>query len=226
MENYYNYFTEIEEHFWRKRGKNLLVSPLDWCLIDLWKSTGIPLHVVLRGIDRSFAGAEKRNRRPPTTLFYCHAAVMEAFQEFEESQVGASQESSESSSASLSRGQVLAHLAKLSRSLATSRGEVFERVRESLSSLRQEVEAGAGPNCEEIDRALGQLGERISDWLLAQMEAVEAKQFKKAVRQELKIYKKRLSAEMYAKLERNYVARELRQRNHVPEFSLFHADAE
>ena len=28
--NYYNYFTEIEEHFVRRRGKHLLISPMDW----------------------------------------------------------------------------------------------------------------------------------------------------------------------------------------------------
>ena len=31
--NYFNYFTEIEEYFWKKRGAHLLVSPLDWAAI-------------------------------------------------------------------------------------------------------------------------------------------------------------------------------------------------
>ncbi len=226
MENYYNYFTEIEEHFWRKRGKNLLVSPLDWCLIDLWKSSGIPLHIALRGIDRSFDSAEKRHRRPPTTLFYCHPAVMEAFEEFGEAQVGASPNVAESPPSPLSRGELLAHLEKLELSLARIPGETPERVREGLTSLRMEVEAGATPNCEEIDRALGRLAERAADWLLSRMEAGQRKELKKEVRKELKIYKKRLSPEMYAKLESNYLAREIRFRNRIPEFSLFHADTE
>ncbi len=36
--NYFNYFTEIEEHFQRARGTGLfLLSPLDWALIESWK---------------------------------------------------------------------------------------------------------------------------------------------------------------------------------------------
>ena len=49
--NYYNYFTEIEETFIRRRGKNLLLSPLDWALIESWQEREVPLSVVLRGID-------------------------------------------------------------------------------------------------------------------------------------------------------------------------------
>src|ERR1051325_7615332 len=54
MENYFNYFTEIEEYFWKKRGTALLVSTLDWALIDSWKQAEIPIEAVLKGIDRTF----------------------------------------------------------------------------------------------------------------------------------------------------------------------------
>ena len=33
METYFNYFTEIEEHFQRRRGTLLMLSPLDWALM-------------------------------------------------------------------------------------------------------------------------------------------------------------------------------------------------
>ena len=49
MENYFNYFTEIEEHFQRRRGGILLLSTLDWALIETWKDAGIPLEAALRG---------------------------------------------------------------------------------------------------------------------------------------------------------------------------------
>src|SRR6202040_2450775 len=52
--NYFNYFTEIEDAFVRRRGKHLHLSPLDWALIESWKETGIPLHVALRAIEKSF----------------------------------------------------------------------------------------------------------------------------------------------------------------------------
>ncbi len=61
-ENYFNYFTEVEEHFQRARGTGLfLLSPVDWALIEAWKNGGIPLEAVLRGIDQAF---EKWRARP------------------------------------------------------------------------------------------------------------------------------------------------------------------
>lgn len=88
--NYFNYFTEIEEAFIRRRGKHLLVSPLDWSLMESWKSMGIPLHVVLRGIEKSFDSYESRPRnRSVKTLFYCQEEVEAQFAEWLESQTGA-----------------------------------------------------------------------------------------------------------------------------------------
>ena len=77
--NYFNYFTEIEEHFQRARGTSLfLLSPLDWALIETWKNAGVPLEAVLRGIDVAF---EKwRGRRVKTqmvnSLAFCAQAVL------------------------------------------------------------------------------------------------------------------------------------------------------
>src|ERR687889_1338753 len=88
--NYFNYFTEIEDAFVRRRGKHLLVSPLDWSLMESWKAQGIPLHVVLRGIEKSFDSYESRPRnRSVKTLYYCQEEVEAQFREWLESQTGA-----------------------------------------------------------------------------------------------------------------------------------------
>ncbi len=79
-ENYFNYFTEIEEHFQRARGTGLfLLSPLDWALIEIWKNAGVPIEAVLRGIDAAF---EKWRSRPAqarihrvNSLAYCAQAI-------------------------------------------------------------------------------------------------------------------------------------------------------
>ena len=65
MENYFNYFTEIEEHFQRRRGTLTLLSPLDWALMEIWKDAGIPLEAVLRGIDAAFDKWERRPKPHP-----------------------------------------------------------------------------------------------------------------------------------------------------------------
>ena len=77
--NYYNYFTEIEEHFQKVRGTSLfLFSPLDWALVEAWKDSGVPLEAVLRGIDAAFQ--KWRGRRSKVqmvnSLAFCAQAVL------------------------------------------------------------------------------------------------------------------------------------------------------
>src|SRR5579863_3675695 len=93
--NYFNYFTEIEEYFWRKRGAHLLVSPLDWAIVETWQRAGIPLEAVLRGIDSAFESYQRSRRgagRPLKSLAYCVDAVLDAAMEKQESSAGAGPE--------------------------------------------------------------------------------------------------------------------------------------
>ncbi len=77
MENYFNYFTEIEEHFQRRRGR-IQLSPLDWALIETWKDAGVPLEAVLRGVDAAFDKYEQRPSKSQkiNSLAYCAQAVL------------------------------------------------------------------------------------------------------------------------------------------------------
>src|ERR1700760_4023714 len=91
MHNYFNYFTEIEEHFQRRRGSLLLLSTLDWALIETWKEAGIPLEAVLRGIDATF---DAHDRKPSKTkkvngLAFCTQEVLAAAEHIAEAGVGA-----------------------------------------------------------------------------------------------------------------------------------------
>ena len=90
MENYFNYFTEIEERFQKRRASGLLLSTLDWALIETWKDAGIPLEAVLRGIDAAF---DRHDQRPSTTkkvnsLAYCAQEVLSAAEDMKEAAVG------------------------------------------------------------------------------------------------------------------------------------------
>jgi hypothetical protein len=91
LQNYFNYFTEIEEHFQRRRGTALLLSTLDWALIETWKDAGIPLEAVLRGIDAAFEKFDNRPRtaRKVNSLAYCAQAVLTEAEEMKEAAVGA-----------------------------------------------------------------------------------------------------------------------------------------
>ncbi len=90
MENYFNYFTEIEERFQRRRGSILLLSTLDWALIETWKDAGIPLEAALRGIDSAFDRYDERPTRSKkvNSLAYCAQEVLTAAEEMKEAAVG------------------------------------------------------------------------------------------------------------------------------------------
>jgi hypothetical protein len=84
--NYFNYFTEIEEYFWKKRGANLLVSPLDWAIMESWQQAGVSLEAALKGIDRAFEShaRSRRGSRPMKSLAYCTDAVLEVAEQARE----------------------------------------------------------------------------------------------------------------------------------------------
>src|ERR671921_600724 len=105
--NYFNYFTEIEDAFIRRRGRHLLLSPMDWALIESWKEMGVPLHVALRGIEKSFDSYESKPRkRTVKSLFYCQEEVEAQFAEWVESQTGAHAPAGESAPAGDGAGDI------------------------------------------------------------------------------------------------------------------------
>jgi hypothetical protein len=127
--NYFNYFTEIEEHFQKRRGALLLLSTLDWALIETWREAGIPLAVVLRGIDDAFDKYEARKRRGPLRringLAWCDQAVMDAAEQQKEAALGAA--SGESSVTAAQRES----------------GFEAQRIAEHLESAAQALDAAA-----------------------------------------------------------------------------------
>src|SRR3954454_22359733 len=97
--NYFNYFTEIEDAFVRRRGKHLFLSPMDWALMETWKQQGIPLHIVLRGVEKSFDSYESRPRkRTVKTLLYCQEEVEAQYAEWVEAHVGSATGATEAES--------------------------------------------------------------------------------------------------------------------------------
>ena len=184
--NYYNYFTEIEEHFVKRRGKHLLVSPMDWHLIASWRDAGVPLNVALRGIDIAMDGHNARHIRGVSkvnSLCYCHDAVMETYAGYLESRVGeATQESGVETGAvdfpgseeEFGKDAISAFLAeKISeiKSLLTKQHERcdpgnIERVLVRLHEITSDVENGSGPDTEALERDLCILDKLLCEELM------------------------------------------------------------
>ncbi|MGH9599318.1 MAG: hypothetical protein ACRD27_05605, partial [Terracidiphilus sp.] len=114
LRNYFNYFTEIEERFQKRRGAILLLSTLDWALIETWRDAGIPLEAVLRGIDAAFDKYETRQKRARMRringLAWCAQAVMEAAMEMHEAAAGAAPATTVARDSGFEQERVAAHL--------------------------------------------------------------------------------------------------------------------
>ena len=124
MQNYFNYFTEIEERFQQRRGAILLLSTLDWALIETWQEAGIPLEAVLRGIDTAFEKYEARQKRGRMRrvngLAWCSQAVMEAAEELREASAGTAVASDGEGETGFEHERVAMHLESAATALEAS----------------------------------------------------------------------------------------------------------
>jgi hypothetical protein len=245
--NYFNYFTEIEETFVRRRGKHLLLSPLDWDLMQTWKALNIPLHVVLRGVEKAFDSYESRPRnRSVKSLYYCQEEVEAQFAEWLESQRGAGPagaaeaEGVETAEAQESRGLpfprpvISAHLAEsraaLEQSFERQRakghgGELCEalaRAAARLAELEKDFAASARPNAEQLENSLSDLESLLDRALRASLPAELLEEKRAQAEEQLGAYRKRMERAAYEQTLDNLLARLLREECRVPRLSLFY----
>jgi hypothetical protein len=236
--NYYNYFTEIENHFVKRRGKSLLLSPMDWNLIAVWREAGVPLQVALRGIDIAMDGFFSRQHRGTSkvnTLCYCHDSVMTEFASHQESRVGESSEekgsedSAEKSQSGHAEAQALllqrineikALVAKQYLSERALSG--IQRALDRLEEILKHLETSSELDSEALERDLGIvdgiLMEELSPEILPEKMAV----WENEAKSELKIYKKRLPKETFERIYRNFLNSRIRQHFDIGELSVFH----
>lgn len=85
------YFREIAARFLARRGAPLFLSAKDLDLVSSWEKAGIPLAVVLEGIDRAFTTRGRRgaDRGKVLALSFCAAEVFRGFERVRDRRVGA-----------------------------------------------------------------------------------------------------------------------------------------
>ncbi len=216
MINYFNYFTEIEEHFQRARGTSLfLLSPLDWALIETWKNSGIPLEAVLRGIDASFEKyhARKQKTQRVNSLAFCAQAVLTEAQLSAEGATTAPVESAPFPENDV-RGYLLANAAELRK----QEGSDFESVAAKLEQLAQE-------NCkdlEALEQQLSVLEQRVIAIARSRQSDEAALETKRELEAQLRPYRGKMSAPQLAMLEQQYFERKILESGRLPRLSLFY----
>jgi hypothetical protein len=231
--NYFNYFTEIEDAFVRRRGKHLFLSPLDWALMETWKQQGIPLHIVLRGVERSFDSYHSRPRnRTVKTLLYCQEEVEAQYAEWIEARVGASEhtDSAEADKTPFSVAAISEHLQRCQRELvrvAQSRkeddlSEALARAAGLLQEIYDDFVDNAVLDTRRLEDSLTGLERMLNDAMLAVVNPTELEALKSGVKEQLKPYRSQMEAAVYNQTFDNLLLKRLREQFAVPRLSLFY----
>jgi len=237
VDNYFQYFTEVEEHFQRRRGTHLIASPLDWDQIEIWKNAGIPLEAVLRGIDSAFDKYEQRKSKRHqkiNSILWCSQAVLAAAEDMKEAAVGAASGQAASKSAAaqgfepqtiaafLRRNAGLLEVAKLPQSAGVSVRAIAENSATTLRKLAKEIEANQSSRLEDLERHLTVLEEKLLATLLAATPDEEIVTVRAQADRELSPYRRKMAASQIVQLQKQYIHKRLLEKYNLPRLSLFY----
>jgi hypothetical protein len=234
--NYFNYFTEIEEYFWKKRGAHLLVSPLDWAIMETWQKAGVPLDAALKGMDRAFESYQRSRRganRPLKSLAYCTDAVLETAEEQQEAAVGSQPRASATKSKEpfardelrvyLQRNAAL--LRKAAARLESAQPELCKFLCEAADKLLSSetlLEVPGVPDLEDLERRLTILDDKIHATLLTHAAEELLLRIKREVDSQLTAYRRKMKADQLAQVEKQYSQKRLLDEYQLPRLSLYY----
>jgi hypothetical protein len=234
MQNYFNYFTEIEERFQQRRGSLLMLSTLDWALIETWREAGIPLEAVLRGIDNAF---DKHDAKAPRAtgrtrkvngLAWCAQSVMEAVEQAMEASIGAAPNiASEATESGFETERVALYLednalsiesAKLDPPADATVADIAARLRALALGLRAEPTL----SLEELDLTLSVLEEKIFAALMTATPEQELVALREQATRELAPYRGKMQAVQIKQVQQQFLQKRLLEARKLPRLSLFY----
>jgi hypothetical protein len=228
VENYFNYFTEVEEHYCRRRGTHLQVSTLDWALIETWKDAGIPLEAVLRGIDATFDHYERRPRKPKkiNSLAFCAQEVLAAAEEMKEAAVGANR-AEMPASAGLEAEEIGKFLRQNAEKLRRLRaGESVQLVAEecaaTLTDLASTLSDTKLLRLEELEQRLTVLEEKLLAALTVAATENELFELRAEADREIAPYRSKMPGAQIQQLQKQFIHKRLLEKAKIPRLSLFY----
>jgi hypothetical protein len=238
VENYFNYFTEIEDRYLQRRGGGLLLSTLDWALIETWKDAGIPLEAALRGIDEAF---DRYDQRPSKTkkvnsLAYCSQLVLAAAEDMKEAAVGAASGDAvlpakprtgqgfepEVVVPFLRRNADSLESAKLPDGGGVSARSVALEAARTMRQLAAEIEEKPTARLEDLERRLTVLEEKLFAALLTATPDEEIVTVRAEADRDLAPYRRKMSGAQIDQLQKQYVHKRLLEKYRLPRLSLFY----
>jgi hypothetical protein len=235
LQNYFNYYTEIEERFQQRRGTLLPLSTLDWALIESWREAGIPLEAALGGINAAFDKYEARQKRGRLRrvngLGWCAQAVMEASEQLREAAAGSAPAATESKRESgresgFEQERVAGHLLLAAESLDQAQvapeacAATARRLRELAAAYGGE--SNATSDLEALERTLSVLEEKLFAALTAAAPEELLVRLKEQAARELAPYRSRMGVVQLRQVERQFVQKQLLAHYRLPRLSLFY----
>lgn len=217
--NYFNYFTEVEEHFQRVRGTALfMLSPLDWAQLEVWKNSGIPLEAVLRGIDAAFEKWRSRRSRTQkvNSIAYCAQAVAEEARQMAGLAPAAAPHHDTAPPFSVDelRDYLLANAAGLRRA-------GLDDIAAKLDALAGNAEAHL-QNLEELEQTLAAYEDKMLAIQRARLTEDELIAARRELDRELKPYRRKMTADQLVMLEKQFLDRRILEHANLPRLSLFY----
>lgn len=234
MQNYFNYFTEIEERFQQRRGSLLMLSTLDWALIETWREAGVPLEAVLRGIDTAFDKHDAKALRSPRKtqkvngLAWCSQSVMEAVEQAMEAAVGTAKTvGSDAAESGFEMERVARYLDGNAASLEAARlmppaDAVAVEVAGRLRALALGVREKPTRSLEELDRTLSALEEKMFAALLTATPEEHLVALREQAVRELAPYRGKMQAVQIKQVQQQFLQKRLLEARGLPRLSLFY----
>jgi hypothetical protein len=237
--NYFAYFSEIEERFQQRRGSILMLSTLDWALIETWRDAGIPLEAVLRGIDDAFdkhdakRAVAKTRTRKINGLAWCAQAVMQATEEMQEAATGMAKSAPRQQQESGFEGERVAAFLEQNAAaieattnsgapfIAASRDEWGATTSRRLRELAATMRASPIP-LDDLDRILTVLEEKLFAAVQSSATEQELVALKAQADRELAPYRAKMSAVQLRQIQQQFLHKRLMEARKLPRLSLFY----
>lgn len=229
VENYFNYFTEIEEHFQQRRGSGLILSTLDWALIETWKDAGIPLEAVLRGIDVTFDHWEQRPSKTKKVngLAFCSQEVLAAAEEMKEAAVGSVRQEAQATPG-LEPEEIAKYFVKNAEQLRVVQApapvqSVAHECAANLSALAEDLKnIRSKLRLEDLERYLTVMEEKILAALTMTSTAADLLAMRTQADREISPYRSKMPAVQIEQLHKQFVHKRLFEQANIPRLSLFY----
>ena len=222
--SYFNYFTEIEEHFQRARATSLfLLSPLDWALIESWKNSGVPLEAVLRGIDIAFEKWRARRSRTQmvNSLAFCSQAVMVEAQRMADAGTGEPQEAGREEEQPFAPEALRSFIEGNSAAIRGTGVAGFEPVASSLDQILGEL-AELSKDPEKLEERLTVLEQKLIALARTRQTDQQALELRERLSAQIGPYRSKMTAPQIAMLEAQFLERALLETAGLPRLSLFY----